>query len=90
MKIDSTIVFSRIMIEQLLENMREDHFRRGYQGNVSPEARAYRLACIDVLATVEASLPESEQWTSLPDAVGACRTLGDHLSLTRRVLGLNA
>lgn len=64
---------------------------RNQQPMRTPAAlHAYVLGAIPVLAAVEAALPEAELWTSLPDRVEECRTLGDHLSLTRRSLGLVA
>ena len=40
--------------------------------------------------TIESQTPDTDLSTTLPETELDCHTLGDHLALTRKALGLNA
>ena len=60
---------------------------RSYHGSTSRDEASVALTLINI---IESRAPESELWTSSPDASGVTPTshLGDHLYITRKHFGI--
>lgn len=64
--------------------------RNNYEPNGSRSNTARRDMALEIILLIEARAPESELWTSSPDAADVTpdSRLGDHLYITRKHFGI--
>lgn len=84
------IAFAKDLLRSMRNHYEPTDDADGYNPGGSASNTARRHMALEIIELIESRAPESELWTSSPDAaeVTAESRLGDHLYITRKHFGL--